>query len=967
MNYKGEMNIGVAIPRPFSWIILFSLLFLFQPTHSNIVGSPPITEIDIPSEPYINYFDMAQDHNNVVYISYQNGIKIYDGSRWHTLLIPNTYLTRILYFDQKDRVYVGGFDFFGYINLNPYGHYEFIDLTPKQDPIKFASIWGIVSCENRIFFRALNHVFAYDPESGDTHSWSFVGRLGDIACFNNRTLLQDRSIGMKELSVNEWLDSPIKLEDNSLIYELEVLENKQIFIRSLTNNWRVIKNNQINPVSFEGQIPELGSYTSSRTLGDNKIVLGGNDGSLTFIDFNTGTSESFKLSNGRISAIIRANGGGLLILSNLKIYHLSWPSPWRIQDNSTGLSSDIVDITTWNNKLYATSSGGVFVEDSNQSTQQHFKQLDWTNQEAWHLHPLNANEILLADSHYAFLINNNGKKALTDVIYPRLFQASKYNSNQIYMHTELDTRLLVRKGDDWTNWVVAQGKPSSVIEMAADTLLITTVDGRFSKVLINKSLNDVEATIDMSNQANISAKAMTELKLFEGPGNRIFAATSENYYQYRDEQFFETDLMGLADSLPPEALSSMRLEDGDDFWALSATKIFNLNAQNKWQAIDATPYIQGGINDIEFLPKQIKLPANSMILSYLINQTGGPTKPNGKMLITSAQLNPNNDSPSINFPILGDESYEFGSADGSLTIQFTFTDIKNAASTQYQYRLKGHNNQWSPFSNNKQASFLELSAGEYGFEVRALDTEGQTHHSQTLPFVVKPVWYLTTWAKLLWVLTALTFLAIAMKLFLKWREKIHEEQKLALKATINEKTQELKQANQALQDLAHKDSLTGLSNRLYLDQYIKNLIENRVNHVAVIMMDMDHFKKYNDTYGHLAGDHLLSKFANSLKTLVKRKQDLVARYGGEEFLIIMPKPTKEQTLQTAEDIRSHTEQQEEKTTISLGVAFSETSQTIKSAKDIFELIDQADKALYEAKTTGRNQTKVFSIDSTQKK
>ncbi|VAW47120.1 hypothetical protein MNBD_GAMMA02-1236 [hydrothermal vent metagenome] len=942
------------------------LLCLNQNTHASVVGTPPIAEIDIPSEPYITFFDMTQDHNNVIYVSYEKGIKIYDGSRWHTLLIPNTYLTRVLYFDQQDRVvYVGGFDFFGYIKRNSYGQYEFIDLTPKENPVQFASIWGIVSCEDRIFFRALNHVYAFEPISGDLHSWSFVGRLGDIACFNNRTLLQDRSAGMKELSVNQWLDSPIKLEDNSLIYELEILQNKQIFIRSLTNNWRIIKNNQIKPIRFAGQLPELGTFASSMALGGNKVVLGGKSGSLTFLDFNTYTAESFKLSSGRISAITQANDGGLLILSSLKIYHLSWPSPWRIQDSATGLSSNIYDITTWNDQLYATSSGGVFVEDSDQSTQQHFKQLDWTNQEAWNLLPLNADEILLADSHYAYLISNQEKQVLTGVIYPRIFQVSRHNTDHIFMHTELDTRLLVRNNDSWSNWVVAEGKPSSVIELAADTLLITTVDGRFYKVIINQHFDAVEATIDMSNQANISPKAMTELKLFQGPGEKLFAATSEHYYQYRDDQFIETDLMGLSNVLPPAELSSMRLENGDDFWALSATKIFNLNAENIWQTIDATPYIKGGINDIEFLPEQIKLPANSMILSYLVNQTNNPTKPTGKMLITSAQLNPKDDSMPINLPVDSNKAYVFGSTDGNLTIQFSYTDIKNAASTNYQYRLKGLNEQWSPYSKNDQVSFLELSAGDYEFEVRALDVDGQTHTSQILPFVVEPVWYLTNWAKLLWLLLSMGLLFIVMKLFMKWREKIHEEQKRALKATINERTQELKLANLALQDLAHKDSLTGLSNRLYLDKYINELIDNRISKVAVIMMDMDHFKNYNDTFGHLAGDHLLAKFAKSLLTRIKRKQDLVARYGGEEFLIILPESTEEYTQEAAENIRLHTEEQQEKTTISIGVTFSDTNQTIKSTKDIFELIDQADKALYEAKTTGRNQVAVFNKETTQ--
>lgn len=943
-----------------SLVVLGCMLNLQQHVQAAVVGSPPISEINIPTEPYITFFDLAQDHNNVLYVSYDKGVKIFDGSRWHTLLIPHTYLTRILYFDQKDRVYVGGFDFFGYISRNPYGHYEFVDLTPKENPIQFASIWSIASCQNRIFFRALNHVFALQPDSGKIDSWSFAGRLGDIACFDNKTLLQDRSSGIKELVANEWLDSSIQLEDNSLIYELEILDNQRMFIRSLSENWRVIENNQIKPISFKSPLDELASYGSSLTLNDSIVAMGGKSGTLTLLDFNSLSAESFKLSDDQISAIIKSNDGGLLILSNLKIYHLTWPSPWRIQGSDTGISSDIFDIKMWNNRLYATSRAGVYVEDSDQISQQHFKQLDWTSLEAWNLLPLNANEILLADSQHVHLIKHAEKQRITDVIYPRVFQVSKYHPNHIYLHTEFDTRLLTRSGDHWSNWVVAEGKPSSVIEASKDTLLITTVDGRFTKVLLNQNFDGVEATIDMSNQPNMSTEGMTALRLFPGYGDQIWAVTHENYYQYTHDEFIETDLLGLAAILPATEFSSMGTDNNNQIWANSATQVFIKDAKKPWQKIDASAYIHNGIYDVEFLPEQIKLAGNGVILSYLTEQPINLSPPHGQMLITAAQLKRHNDVDVIDIPVGSSNPFVFGSNEGGLTFQFSFTDIKNAPATLYQYRLKGHNNSWSPYSHNTQASFLQLPAGAYEFEVKALDSNGQTHTSQPLPFVVEPVWYLNTWAKFLWALLSLLALFLSMKLFLKWREKVHEEQKLALKATINEKTQALKLANQALQDLAHKDSLTGLSNRLFLDKYINDMIENRVNDIAAMMIDMDHFKKYNDTFGHLAGDHLLAKFAQSLQTMIKRKQHLVARYGGEEFLVIMPKPTKEQALKTAEQIRKHTEGQAEKTTISIGIAFSQKGHAIKSAKDVFELIDQADKALYEAKTTGRNQVSIYN-------
>ncbi len=954
--------LNYALIKPFIWALL-GLYLIQSPAHATIVGTPPLTKINIPSEPYITFFDMAQDHNNVIYLTYDKGLKIFDGNRWDTVVIPNTILTRKLFVDEQGKVYVGGFNFFGYVNRNELGAYEFIDLTPTQNPTNFASIWSIASCQNLIYFKALNHIYQYDPKTGNISSWSFKGKLGDVICHQDQVLLQDRSVGLKYLADGLWVDSPIELEDNSLVYDFQVLDNQNIFIHSQSDNWRLIDGHEVKAIHFDAHMPPLGSFSNSLALANNQIIMGSKNGGLTFLDFNTFTAQSFQLSNDWISSIIKANDGGLLILSNFTIYHLTWPSPWRIQGPNSGLSSDIFDLAVWNDQLYATSRAGVFLELPQQQAgaDKNFTTLDWTNQEAWKVYPLNDEEMLFAESHYAYLVTRDGKRTqLTDIIYPRDFLASKYHPDHIYMLTELDTRLLLREGGQWRDWVVAPGKPNSVIELSPDTLLITTIEGRFFKVVLNDELNAVEATVEMHHQAGMSAKEISQLQLYPGPNDSVIGITQEKYYQFAHNELQPNDLNGLQQLVAPKDISGMGTSPDGQVWAHSSTQLYLLNEKQQWEVIDATDYLQGGIYDVEFLADQVKISSNSVILSYLFNQRQVTGEVSGKMMITAASLMPKDGSNPVGFPVVNTSPFTMGADVGGLTIEWTFTDIKNLGATEYKYRLLGHNDQWSPFSQNTQANFLELPAGNYAFEVTAKDVNGSTHNSPQLTFNIEPPWYLTPLAKVAWLMCGLALLFSVFKLFLMWRERKHEEQKKALKAIINEKTHALKLANEALQDLAHKDPLTGLSNRLFLDQYINELIENQISRFSVIMMDMDHFKRYNDNKGHLAGDQLLEKFGQSLLTRIKRKQDLAARYGGEEFLIILPQTDQQHTLMAAENIRSHTENQPEKTTVSIGVAFADGNQPIRSAKDIFALIDQADKALYEAKTTGRNQVVVYS-------
>ena len=154
---------------------------------------------------------------------------------------------------------------------------------------------------------------------------------------------------------------------------------------------------------------------------------------------------------------------------------------------------------------------------------------------------------------------------------------------------------------------------------------------------------------------------------------------------------------------------------------------------------------------------------------------------------------------------------------------------------------------------------------------------------------------------------------------------------------------------------AHTDSLTGLWNYGYfqykLDEEIMKAKNQKYN-LSVMMMDIDDFKKFNDTFGHLAGDEVLRKIALILKEN-SRKIDVVARYGGEEFALILPYTTKEEAKIIGERIRKRIEGTKilnKNVTVSIGIASLEDENTTKE-----ELIKKADLALYRAKFEGKNK------------
>ena len=187
-------------------------------------------------------------------------------------------------------------------------------------------------------------------------------------------------------------------------------------------------------------------------------------------------------------------------------------------------------------------------------------------------------------------------------------------------------------------------------------------------------------------------------------------------------------------------------------------------------------------------------------------------------------------------------------------------------------------------------------------------------------------------------------------------------------ASINET---LREKNVELHEISITDSLTGLYNRKHLMETLDKEVSRSQRHsrsFSLLVIDIDHFKKYNDTYGHLAGDEVLSKLASVFKECI-RSSDYAARYGGEEFIIMLPEIGPEQGVEAAERIRHkvaeeifNSDGESIKVTISVGVAsFPENGEDAES------VIRNADAALYEAKELGRNRVVLAGANKKKKK
>ena len=301
-------------------------------------------------------------------------------------------------------------------------------------------------------------------------------------------------------------------------------------------------------------------------------------------------------------------------------------------------------------------------------------------------------------------------------------------------------------------------------------------------------------------------------------------------------------------------------------------------------------------------------------------------------------------------------------APGRENVEINYTGISLIKSSQirFRYRLEGHDPDWIDAGTRRTAYYSYLPPGHYRFVVTAGNSDDVwNERGAGLDLQFQPFFYQTR------MFYALCGVAGAVVLFGAWRARIAQfkSRERQLGKLVADKTEALRLANDELQHLAHSDGLTGVANRRRFEEFLAaewRRAPRAGADVALVLIDIDHFKLFNDAYGHFAGDECLKSVAAVLKAAVHRPTDLVVRYGGEEFAIVLGGTDAAGALKVATEamtlvhdlrIPHRGSPTSDCVTISIGVATTAVTPAITEAM----LVKNADAALYRAKAAGRNR------------
>jgi diguanylate cyclase (GGDEF)-like protein len=285
--------------------------------------------------------------------------------------------------------------------------------------------------------------------------------------------------------------------------------------------------------------------------------------------------------------------------------------------------------------------------------------------------------------------------------------------------------------------------------------------------------------------------------------------------------------------------------------------------------------------------------------------------------------------------------------------------VRHADRVRLRYRLQGLSDDWIEVQGQRETTIPTLPHGDYVFTLASSLDGSQWVEGEPLFLTIQPHLWQTRWAQSLAVLLGV----LGVLGFVRGRTHALQRRQAEMQRLVDERTEELRLANEHLSRLSYDDALTGLPNRRRFDEQFAlewRRLAREGTPLALILADVDHFKAYNDTLGHAEGDLALREVAEIFRRHTGRAGDFAARYGGEEFVVLLPGFNAEAAALYAERLRVACEAHgwphpssptSRVLTLTLGVAclvpgLNETPE---------QLFAQADAALYRAKAEGRNR------------
>lgn len=932
---------------------------------ATLAGRPAIERFSPDIEVYPGAFAVAQDAAGIVYVGGADGLLSFDGSHWNLHAFESAELVRSLALDDDGRLYVGGYNGFGFVETPVAPDAAIVELSSAVDSADadFADVWYVLAAPEGVFFVALNHLFVYDRDTETLRTFRHAGRFGAIARIDGRVVVQYRGEGLREFDGEAFQPIAGTEELAGQIFQFVPLAAGGAITLARDGRWMYFNERGIDPFPVPSSLPPSSEFNHAVRAPDGRIAMGARDGRVWFLDPPRGVAESVRVTTDWIAGLTSSREGGLIVQSDHETLHLRWPSNLTALGPEDGLTGSIYEMIEWQGRWYAVGSSGVLARSRPGAP---FELLDWTDFEAWDLEPLGDGTALLSESYVLKHVDVDGViESFAAIQYPRTVLASRFDEGLYYVGTEFGVATIRRTGGAWEMlkgvdeeasgaFTLAEVGPGELLigsELAGVRRLV--FDDRRAAVVEQEGFDDTLTYADWTS---------SEVVRIDGV---VHAVTMAGVWAWRDGAFEPATLSGFDALRREDAFLSLTKGPDGMLWAWDFKRLHRRGLSGIWLPVDPAPLLRGAMTSVSFAPDGRLLVG--MIGGLLIHDPDAPEVPGTGLeaMMRSVEYR-SADPPERRRLSLDSEAPPSLSPQGGYSLRFEYVlpGLESRSEVEYQARMRGFEEAFSPWEPIDNFTYYDLKPGRYAFEVRARDGQGRVTMIDPFEFEIAPPWHQSGWVQVArWAAFGLVLMLLVWG-FMRARVWRLEVERQRLSDMVDERTEALEAANRQLKTIAEVDDLTGAANRRRLDAVLRrDLEECRRRHrtMAVALIDLDRFKPFNDEYGHLAGDRALRRVAETLRGVFNEADQLVARFGGDEFVVVLPGVDRTRATELARNARSALDRCGLDLKFSIGIAVAGIGVEV----DPDSLIDAADRQMYVAKKAGRDGVSVTLLDGTE--
>jgi ligand-binding sensor domain-containing protein/DNA-binding CsgD family transcriptional regulator len=694
-------------------------------------------------------WNIGQDKNGNLYFANNNGLLQFDGSTWRKYPLPNLTSVRCLKIDASGKIFVGGYNEFGYFQPDSKGKLSYTSLAKKVDPEKIKIIdfiWKIHSLNNQIIFQSFARAYIF--KDGKLTILKAPKRFQFSFVVNNKLYFQDIEKGILEYRAGRLysLANTTSL-NNTEIWGMYALTKDKTLIITLERGLFIYENNSLRPWETEANtFVKKNNSLGGVTIKNNFIVLNSVLDGIIICDFNGKIIQHINrkkgLQNNTVLTSFIDNKNNLWLGLDNGITYINENSPFTYFGFSYDISTVYASVI-YEGNLYVATNQGVFYHAWNKSFKEDvFKLVEGTTAQSWNVQVID-NELICANNRGALAIKGDRVTRTIDSkgyfgfkripSHPNFFIGSNYDGFAIFEKTS--------NGLVYKNQVNGFDKSSNSFELDESYLWLKK-DESIYRMELNQDLTAF-SSITKINQLTSTYKNIGSIQKING---KLYFQTHNHFYKYSKEQdlFYEDQsLSKLFKNIP--IIHALNQDSQSNLWyAFDESMGVLMKQHNQYKNIVA-PFSNLTGNLVSNYLSVNTIDSKNIFIGL----TDGLAHYDSELL-NNFVTKPKAFIRSFSFPgdtiVLGNQSTKSANIRipyASNHVRFTFSSptYENLENVQFSYQLEPFDDKWSTWSTIAIKEYTNLQEGDYTMKVKVRNSYGIQSEASTLSFTVSPPWY----------------------------------------------------------------------------------------------------------------------------------------------------------------------------------------------------------------------------------